>query len=507
MTRSAHDSRRATRSVWLAVASGALLTLSYAPFDWPLVAWVAWTPLLVALDGAPLRRAVALGWLSGTIGGLGITGYWIDRAAADYFGLSALGAALFTFGVVQVFVAPFYGLFAALANGLGASRVRLLLIPAALVLCEAARSQLTGNAWALLGHAVGPLPIVQIVDVTGVAGLSFLLALSAAIAADLCRDLLGRVGWRTVLLRRAGELLFGTAVVGAVVAYGDWRLDHLPPASATLRVLLVQGAIDNAARSAANAAEAIRRYVGLTEAAPPAPLVVWPENAIAVFPEQNDALLTPVHVLVAERGTTLLAGAPRAGDRAGRAALFNSLYAFNAAGSWPVYDKRRLLPFVERFPLRSQDGPYVPGEAPVPFVLGAAHAGLLICYEVIDAGLARAAVADGANLLVNASNDSWFAAGAGPEQHFAIARFRAIENRVALLRATDSGISGAFDPSGDELARLPADTPTAQIVDVPLVNGGSFYTRHGDWLVLVCAVTVGLGAIAQLARQLSRRRR
>ena len=146
--------------------------------------------------------------------------------------------------------------------------------------------------------------------------------------------------------------------------------------------------------------------------------------------------------------------------------LYNSAYLFTTDGARPVYDKRHLLPFVERQPLRPEDGPYLRGGDALPVATDGARVGVLICYEVIDPALARAAVDAGANLLLNLSNDSWFAAGAGPAQHYAIARFRAVENRVALLRATNSGVSGAFDPNGRELARLPADVAVAELVSV-----------------------------------------
>ncbi|MEO8603068.1 MAG: hypothetical protein ABI629_10880, partial [bacterium] len=149
MTAPAPLSLTGGQRVALALASGVLLTLSYAPFALALVAWVALTPLLLALDGATLGAALGLGRLAGSVGGLGITGYWICRAAGDYFGLSPLAAAAFTVAVIQLFVAPFYGLFGVLVWRLNGSRWRLLLVPAALVVCEAARGGLTGNAWAL----------------------------------------------------------------------------------------------------------------------------------------------------------------------------------------------------------------------------------------------------------------------------------------------------------------------------------------------------------------------
>ncbi|MDX2171345.1 MAG: apolipoprotein N-acyltransferase [Deltaproteobacteria bacterium] len=479
------DLSGATR-VLLAAASGALLTLAYAPFAQAWLAWVALTPLLRALRGTGWRGAATLGGLSGTLGGLGITGYWIWRAAADYFGVPALPAAAFTLGVILLFVAPFYALFGVLVARSGASRWRVWLIPAALVVCEQARSLLAGNAWALLGHSQTALPLLQIADLTGVAGLSFLLAFGAAAAAEWVGAMRDAAARPRPALRALGALLL------VVLGYGHWRLSHLPPRLATARVAIAQGAVPNQQRrQPAQAAAIMRRYVELTAgAAADAQLVLWPENAITVFPDANPALLAPLRDWVAQHQATVLSGAPRAGERAERAALYNSILLVDRGGERWVYDKRRLLPFVERHPLRPDDSPYLPGGAATPVAIGPIRAGLLICFEVIDAALARAAAADGANLLVNLSNDSWFAAGAGPAQHYAIARLRAVETRVALLRATDSGISGGFDADGRELLRLPSDIAAAAAVDVPLRRGGSFYVRHGEWLAGVCLVVL-----------------
>jgi apolipoprotein N-acyltransferase len=478
----------------LASASGLLLIASYWPFALSAVAWVALAPLLVAVDGARARTALALGWLTGTIGGLGVTGYWIWCAASDYFGMAPIVAAAFTVGVIQIFVAPFFGLFALLVALLRRAPARILVIPAALVASEYARAMLAGNAWELLGHSQRALPLVQIADVAGVYGLSFVLALTATAAASLFpfRPSTDEAG------RRGAPCLVAAAAVSVVLAYGFWRLHHLPSVDGTLPTLIVQGDASNAERAQpGRVADVLRRYVALSAAVQPLPpLVVWPENAIAVFPEENAALLAPVHDLLARGESILLAGAPRAGDRPGLAALYNAVYRFDADGVRPVYDKRRLLPFVETFALRPQDGPYLPGGAAAPIAVSAARVGALICFEAIDPGLARPLVASGANVLINFSNDSWFDAGAGPLQHFEIARFRAIEAHVALLRVTNSGVSGAFDAAGREIARLPAGVAAAQVVDVPLVAaGGSLYVRHGDWFAWLCIVIVAAGVL------------
>lgn len=220
---------------------------------------------------------------------------------------------------------------------------------------------------------------------------------------------------------------------------------------------------------------------------------MWPENAIGFFPAENPELLGGITALLRRDDTALLTGAPRAGDRPGVAAVYNSAYLLTADGVGSVYDKRKLLPFVEQFPLRPADGPFLAGGPPTIFPLAGTQFGVLICYEAIYPELARDEVQRGARVLINLSNDSWFEAGAGPEQHFQLARFRAIENRVSLVRVTNSGISGVIDPAGREIARLPVRTPVAQTVAVPIGSGESFYSRHGDVFALLCvALSAGV---------------
>lgn len=468
--------------VGFAALSGALLTLAYPPFALSAFGWVGLAPLVIALDGAAIGAAAALGWLTGTVLGLAGTGHWLWHAAVDYFGFSAPLAALFTLGLIEGFVAPFVAAFAA-AVALAPRRARWWLVPAAWVASEWLRATLVGNAWELLGHSQRALPLLQIVDVTGIWGLSFLLAL-AATAVALCA--LGAAGAR----RAVAATLFATV---ALLGYGWGRLAAPPAVAGELRVLVVQGDVANAERRPERSGAVLRRYLALSRSAGSVPpLVVWPENAIGVFPEANRPLLEPVQAFARQASTALLSGAPRAGDRRGSAALYNTVYLVTGNELRPIYDKRRLLPFVERFALRPEDGPYLPGQVVAPLAVAGAHAGPLICFEVIYPELARGLVAAGADVLLNFSNDSWFAAGAGPAQHYEMARFRSIENRISLVRVTNSGISGAFGPDGRELARLPNGQPAAAVFAVPLRAGGSLYTRAGDWLAWVCAALTAL---------------
>jgi len=234
----------------------------------------------------------------------------------------------------------------------------------------------------------------------------------------------------------------------------------------------------------------LQKYVDLTSSIdmPSEALIVWPENAVGFFPAENMPLLAPVRELLAAHRATLLFGAPRGAGRGGIAAIYNSAYVASGPALDAVYDKRILLPFVESTPLRHEDGPYLPGQHAGTFVAGSSKIGVLICYEATYATATRELTLDGIQILTNLSNDSWFDAGAGPEQHFLAAKFRAVENHVSLVRVTNSGVSGVVDASGREIIRLASKRPAARLVTVPPGGGGSFYARHGDVFAAACVV-------------------
>jgi len=480
---------RKGRARWaLAIATGLLLTVAYPPFEVAAVAWIGLAPLLVALEGATPGEAFALGWLAGATGSLIVVGPWVFEAARGYFGLGPIAAAGFAVAVTQVFGGVYFGLFAVVGAVLRAGRWRFLVLPAAFVAIEYARAHvLSGCPWELLGHSQRAARVIQLCDTTGVYGLSFLLALASAAIAELRH-------------RRTPALVAAAAAL-LTLAYGEWRLTAAPTGE-SVPVLLVQCNLPNQERGRPEFFSVhLRRYLDLTRTGAPLPgtLVVWPENAIGFFPSENRPLLAQITDQLRAEGVALLTGAPRAGDRPGVAALYNSAYLLTADGIAATYDKRKLLPFVERLPFRPGDSPYLAGQVPTVFELDGTRFGVLICYEAIYPELARDLVARGARFLVNISNDSWFEAGAGPEQHYAISRFRAVENHVSLIRVTNGGVSGAVDPWGREIIRLPRGQPLAQPLTVPIGPAGSFYGRHGDLFAALCViVTLAAGVVRLL---------
>jgi apolipoprotein N-acyltransferase len=168
-----------------------------------------------------------------------------------------------------------------------------------------------------------------------------------------------------------------------------------------------------------------------------------------------------------------------------------------------LHDKVKLLPFAEYAPWPFAPGSLgeaAPGRAPRVLSWRGASFGPLVCYEVLFARLARRLAADGAGVLVNLSNDSWFGATGAAEQHLAAAMYRAIETGRPLLRATHTGITVALDARGRVVARLPRDVPGTRAIDVEPGRGITPYTRFGD-------APLGAALLAGLALTSFRRRR
>lgn len=489
------------RALAWAVLAGALHGLCFPPWSLWGLAFVAPAPLLVAACGGGARRAALCGWLAGSVASAIAVTPWITAATLVYFRQSPIGAVLFATAVGQVFHALPTAAFA-----VGARRLARLPSPAFRIASlaglwtglELLRSRLlTGAPWDLLGHAFWAHPLwMQPADLGGVFLLSFGCVVVAACLAEVRRA-----------PRTAARIAAATLALWA--GYGALRLGTEDDGGETLRVALVQGAIPNPWRAdPGRAAEAFTVLAETTRRAMadrPA-LVVWSENAVSFLMEPNARFGDAVARLLGDSGAALLLGAPRfVQTEPGRADFFNAAFLLDARGAVVgTYDKRRLVPFAEYAPLPrvagldwrfDTPGDYAFGgdatvfRLPVPF-------GVLICFEAIYADLARDLVREGAELLLNISNDAWFGTGAGLEQHFAITVFRAVEQRRALARATNTGITALVGPSGRVLARFPEGRRDAWTVDVPLRRGRTVYSAVGDLpaLLLSAIALAGLAA-------------
>ena len=237
-------------------------------------------------------------------------------------------------------------------------------------------------------------------------------------------------------------------------------------------------------------------------------LILWPESP-APFWATDLKLRHTLADIARDTDSYIIAGTlgiEHAGDPARRPDVFNSASVVAPNGAWTArYDKIHLVPFGEYVPfaklfsfaggLTQQIGTFARGKSRKPLDVGDSEAGVFICYESIFPNEVRHLALNGAEFLVNVSNDGWYGEGGAPRQHLNMARMRAVENDRWLLRDTNTGITAVIDPYGRVVAEAPRNQRTQLQASYSLELSTTFYTRHGDWFPLVCAIITLLGLL------------
>jgi apolipoprotein N-acyltransferase len=491
----------------LALATGVLLFLSFPKFGHGAVAWVALLPLLLAIPGTTPRRAARLGYLAGVSGAIGLL-YWTALVVIQYGGLSL------PVGVgVMLLLSLAFGLPNALfgwAMGRACRRFGtsgLLMAPAFWVATEILRAHtLFEFPWCLLGYSQHRiLPVIQIADLAGVYGVSFVVASASAVAAFVLLDR------RRVEPRAAGAALLG--LLGATAAYGFLRLAQDPPTSGTVRAALVQASVTQQDKwDPAKEMETLDRHVMLSDRAmaEKPQLVVWPESAVPFYFDYEPQIADPLRNLARSHGISLIFGnddvEPRAAD-VPRVWVGAKMLGPDGALAYR-YHKNRLVPFGEYVPLKSvftlggrvgarlvrNVGEFTAGTEAAVGRLDGHPLGTFICYEAIFPDLVRQFSGNGAELLVNITNDGWYGTTSAPYQHFAMATFRAVENRKWLLRAANTGISAFIDPHGRVVRASSLFERTVVSGEAAFVPGLTVYARIGDAFAWSC-LAIAVGAV------------
>ena len=504
----------------LALLSGVLLALSFPKFGHPAVAWLALTPLTVAVVRGPLstRRAFALGWVAGAVCFTG-TLYWLVETMTTFGGLStplAVVAAGLLVAYLSLFPAAYGAVLSRCAGAFG--QRALALAPALWVATELGRQYVwDGFPWTLLGYSqVTVLPIAQIASVVGVYGLSGLLAAAGAAAAYVAL---------AAGPRRWVVAVAVAAAVAACAAWGAWRLREgsLLAAGDPVRVAVLQGNILQKDKEAAYlgdhalAAEIMRRYLVMTRRAidDGATFIIWPESSTPFFFERDLAWGGTIRRVAQESGATLLIGSDqvepvKTAAPAGppQVRLYNAAFLVKPDGSvGAIYRKMHLVPFGEYVPLEDllffvapiveAVSSFSPGTDPVLLPVGAHIASTAICYEVIFPSLIRRFVNDGSELLTTITNDAWYGWSSAAYQHWEQASMRAIENGRFLARAANTGISGFVDPYGRVVAKAALFEPAMLVRDLRFIRVRTIYSRIGDliaWLSLAVTIAAVLAS-------------
>jgi apolipoprotein N-acyltransferase len=501
-----------------AVSSGLLLVLS-APgvldSRWPaLLAWVAFLPLLRHLPRVSLPRAALLGWLAGLVVTLGACS-WFPGLLARFSGLHPLVAVALALALAA-YQALGWAAWAAVVRAASPPLPLALIAPAAFVAVERWMPVVFPGPIGITQYRF--LGIAQLAELGGPWAVSFLLVLAgSALAATLDAARARRpLPWRT--LAATGAVLAFALVFGVVRLR---QLDAVRARAPTLRVAAIQaGVVRSGWHASPDDPERLVRYQQVSgdieRMLGPVDLLLWPEKAYPL-PLRHDARhdYREDHPGRVRRGFagTLLFGATSVDPRT--RAVGNSAALLAPDGTLRVvYDKVRLIFYSEWLP-SWLDGwvgggrRYRPGSTLDPFVLSLPDPAdparvrrvpisVFICFEAIFPDHVRDLVARGPRLLVNLSDDSWFARTSEPEQHLASTVFRAIESRRDIVRATGSGVSAFLAATGDierrtGLSLSPAEAGVALVGRVRLLDGASFYSATGELFPAACALIVLAG--------------
>ena len=520
-----------------ALLSGLLLFLSFPEINLYPLAWIAFVPILYSLSVHEKVSPFKNGFLMGVVYFFGTT-YWIYNSLNKYGGIPLVPSLLIILllcmylSLYPAFFAYFYSSYTRRTD-----LPSMFIAPVFWTTLEFIRSYaLSGFPWSSIGYSQYKfLPIIQIADLTGVYGISFLvLAVNGALTdALLFKRRQKERPLASILPTFSGFVLLGIFLVGSL-GYGFFKM-YQHRAGHTVKVAVVQGNIEQDKKwdpAYQDAVLSTYENLSMAAAAQKPDLVIWPETSAPFFFIKNKALTERLVNFERRLNSYLLFGSvlvkeqrpddldmktgrrqPEAGvkktEGVGRAlsrflGYSNSAVLLDKTGNITyIYDKIHLVPFGEYVPLKRLlffinkltvgAGDYIPGDSYLKAVTPFGSFGTHICYEIIFPGLVRKFYLKGGDFIVTITNDAWFGSTYGPYQHFSMAVFRAIENRKPLIRAANTGISGFIDSSGRILEKTGLFKRTIAVRDVKTDRTLTPYTKYGDifsYLCIVCMLLV-----------------
>jgi apolipoprotein N-acyltransferase len=498
----------------LAMASGAALALSFPNYNLPLLAWIAVGLLIFACFGARPRAGLLFGFLHGVVF-YPLSVPWIDTVMHQYGNIDPYTSAAIL-GLLSVAFAIFpavFGWAVALVSMKVAPgknrRLVCLLAPFLWVALELARTHMIigGFPWNLTGYAAsGSLGLLQLTTLTGVYGLSFVVAAWSSLIAYAILAGQQRV-WKIALV-----------VTGVLILCGAGGKYFVPYAAPHHVAHLVQTNFAQAEEYPANwmqvhaseLDELERMSVGAAQASPSRPsLIIWPEVP-APFSLQDPAFAQRAQKIARDSASNFLVGiVDWKRDSQGKWLASNTAILLNPLSVRVfTYDKIHLVPFGEFVPYRrwlrfagrltADLADFTPGTSATVGKLPDGSFGVFICYEAIFPAEVREFTRNGATLLINISNDGWFGRSAAPAQHLMMARVRAVESRRWLLRDTNNGFTASVDPYGRIVAELPTDVRGELDAPYDFRTNLTPYVRFGDWFAWLCVVASLILLIAAL---------
>ncbi len=498
------------RKIGASLLSPILLILAFPDPQISIFAWIALIPLFFVIGNSSKKASFFLSYLAGAVFFAGLL-RWLTHVTVPGY------------AVLVSYLALYFGLFGLLGNlflnklrGSGLYFLSILILPSLWVSLEFLRGVLfTGFPWGLLGYTQYKNPVlIQIADITGAYGVSFLIVMANFAVYSWIASYKESRGSRFQAL--AFLIVFIT-----VILYGCFVLKK-DSIETGLKLSVVQGNIEQAKKWDPFYKDYIMdRYEGLTrEAAKDEPgLIIWPETSVPGFLGEKDIGLRLKRIIV-DIDLPLFLGAATYGTGPGRRdVFFNSAALFSPDGNMEkVYNKIHLVPFGEYVPFEKyfpliRDfidvpvGDYTAGEEFTLFDVRSKEGdnfnyAALICFEDIFPGLVRSFALRGCDFLINITNDAWFGESGEQLQHAQASVFRAVENRVSVLRAANTGFSCYINPKGmiegsvGDIETGSMYIPGFKTFVLKAAGKGTFYTRYGDVFAYICLfLVIGAGAL------------
>jgi len=503
--------------VVIGAASGAALSLSFTGLYLSIYSWVCVGALLLSAMGARRRVAFACGFLHALLFVL-TSVPWIATVLSVHGGLPMAGG----WGVLLLIAAAWGVLIGGFALGvhrLSGRSIQLACVgaPFLWVTFEFTRAHLPEISfpWNLLGYpASANLGLLQITTITGIYGLSFLVVgINALLAWAVASQQVG-LKRRMTLAGAVAAILLLVMLVGPRVV-PEAQAHHFARAVQVNFPEVPEYPTDWFNKNAAQLEEIEK--ISVAPSAEKPDLLVWPE-APAPFSFEDAQFATIASSLAIRFGHPFLAGViewktpvdPSDRAPAGHLVPYNSALLVDPQGQRVfVYDKVHLVPFgeYEPFPLihrvvaniSDEVGGFHKGNRyAVGRLPGGNTFGVFICYEAIYPGEVRRFAANGAQLLLNISNDGWFGRSAAAEQHLHMVRVRAVENRRWIVRATNNGYTVSVDPYGRIIGPLPPDVRAATDLPYDFRTDETIYTRCGDWFAWLCVIVSAILLVSSL---------
>ena len=515
------------RNLFLTVLSAVFLVLPFHFGKLGALAFFAFIPYFIVLSSCPPGAAFKVSCLHGFLF-FCLLGYWLSYVNVLGFVLLAAYLALY-FAFFGIAASKFINSERPFGQMSAASLIKpCIFLPAVWVALEFVRSWLAGGfPWALLGYSQWKtLPLIQMADITGAYGVSYFVLFINLLLFQGFRVLVmkpaefSKFGFSAETKKKTLSILTGVLFLAFLLIGGTGALTlqsrinfyKSPGDKAVLRVSVLQGSIPQEEKWDAKIKNIIfEKYKRLMfmSAVEKSDLIVWPETSFPGYLEDEVEMAAQLRSAVRQTRTAVLVGAPTFGDLEKGLRFYNSAVLYGPDGEeHQRYSKVHLVPFGEYVPFERligfirrfvQIGHFTPGQEKTIFTVVSryqkiklkANFAALICYEDIFPGLVRDFCNQGADFLINMTNDAWFGDSTAPYQHTQASVFRAVENRVPVVRATNTGLSCFISPEGFVMSTVMENGKEIFVTghkgcDLILRKGRSFYTRFGDVFVVFC---------------------